>query len=166
MGSFNFKILSTDGNARLGNINTAHGIIETPVFMPVGTAATVKAIRVEEIKKSGGECFFYSLDARKEDDVISLINKVENLMPRFEGLIKELNHFSPLIEARKRLENQLRNQHKNGLIDRLDLELELVDLFETDKKYHKALYNLINSSLAAEREMQTPIITNKDYFDR
>ena len=97
---------------------------------------------------------------------LSLINKVENFVPRFEGLIKELNHFSPLIEARKRLENQLRNQHKNGLIDRLDLELELVDLFETDKKYHKALYNLINSSLAAEREMQTPIITNKDYFDR
>ena len=32
----------------------------------------------EEIKKNGGECFFYSLDARKEDDVISLINKVEN----------------------------------------------------------------------------------------
>ena len=31
-----------------------------------------------EIKKNGGECFFYSLDARKEDDVISLINKIEN----------------------------------------------------------------------------------------
>ena len=32
----------------------------------------------EEIKKNGGECFFYSLDARKEDDVIGLINKIEN----------------------------------------------------------------------------------------
>ena len=31
-----------------------------------------------EIKKNSGECFFYSLDARKEDDVISLINKIEN----------------------------------------------------------------------------------------
>ena len=31
-----------------------------------------------EIKKNGGECFFYSLDARKEDDVISLIDKIEN----------------------------------------------------------------------------------------
>ena len=32
----------------------------------------------EEIKKNGGQCFFYSLDARKEDDVINLINKIEN----------------------------------------------------------------------------------------
>ena len=32
----------------------------------------------EEIKQNGGECFFYSLDARKEDDVINLINKIEN----------------------------------------------------------------------------------------
>jgi NAD(P)-dependent dehydrogenase (short-subunit alcohol dehydrogenase family) len=32
----------------------------------------------EEIRENGGECFFYSLDARKEDDVINLINKIEN----------------------------------------------------------------------------------------
>lgn len=95
---------------------------------------------------------------------LNLINRAESLLPRFEGLNRELKHLYPLIESRKRLEGQLRRQHENGLIDRLDLELELVDLFETDKKYHKALYNLINSGLNAERIMQTPIITNKGLF--
>lgn len=39
--------------ARRGRVNTPHGIIETPVFMPVGTAATVKAMRPEEVKELG-----------------------------------------------------------------------------------------------------------------
>ena len=41
---FNFKLISKDKNARLGKLSTAHGEINTPIFMPVGTAATVKAV--------------------------------------------------------------------------------------------------------------------------
>jgi cobalt-zinc-cadmium efflux system outer membrane protein len=95
---------------------------------------------------------------------LNLINRAENLIPRFEGITRQLDHSQTLVEARKRLENQLQNQLKNGLMSRLDLELELVGLFEVDKKYHKALYNLINSGLDAERIMQKPIITNKVYL--
>lgn len=39
-----FEILATDGGARRGRLHTAHGVIETPVFMPVGTQATVKTL--------------------------------------------------------------------------------------------------------------------------
>ena len=97
---------------------------------------------------------------------LDLINKAENLIPRFEGMVAELDHFQSLIDARKRLENQLQLQLKNGLLDRLDLELELISLFEIDKKYNKALYNLIHSVLDAERIIQQPIITDKVYFER
>ncbi len=47
-----FEIQATDtfGNARAGKISTAHGDIETPIFMPVGTAGTVKGIHQREIK--------------------------------------------------------------------------------------------------------------------
>lgn len=50
-----FKLLkeSSDSMARLGEISTPHGIIETPVFMPVGTRATVKAMTPEELKNLG-----------------------------------------------------------------------------------------------------------------
>ena len=44
MSRFQFELLATDGNARLGRLETAHGPIDTPAFMPVGTAATVKAM--------------------------------------------------------------------------------------------------------------------------
>ena len=51
--SFQFSLLKTDGGARRGRLNTAHGVIETPVFMPVGTAATVKAMTVEDVWATG-----------------------------------------------------------------------------------------------------------------
>lgn len=41
---------STDGAARLGRIDTAHGSIDTPVFMPVGTLASVKSLTTEQLK--------------------------------------------------------------------------------------------------------------------
>ncbi|MDQ7056146.1 MAG: tRNA guanosine(34) transglycosylase Tgt [Persephonella sp.] len=44
-----FELLKTDGNARLGRIYTSHGEIETPVFMPVGTQGTVKAVTKEQL---------------------------------------------------------------------------------------------------------------------
>ena len=39
-----FRVIATDGAARAGVLTTAHGEVETPVFMPVGTKATVKTL--------------------------------------------------------------------------------------------------------------------------
>jgi len=52
---FAFTLLATDGQARRGRIATPRGIVETPAFMPVGTAATVKAMRPEEVAATGAE---------------------------------------------------------------------------------------------------------------
>src|ERR1700752_1544509 len=49
-GALRFTIEAQDGEARAGVITTRRGEIETPVFMPVGTAGTVKAIRFEELE--------------------------------------------------------------------------------------------------------------------
>ena len=49
----NFKILANSGKARVGVLKTKFGTIETPVFMPVGTLATVKGITKEYTSKSG-----------------------------------------------------------------------------------------------------------------
>jgi queuine tRNA-ribosyltransferase len=48
----NFKVTARDGEARAGILTTARAVIETPVFMPVGTAGTVKGIRFEELESS------------------------------------------------------------------------------------------------------------------
>ena len=44
MVKFSFNVENVDNNARAGIVKTKHGTIKTPVFMPVGTSATVKAI--------------------------------------------------------------------------------------------------------------------------
>ena len=50
-----FELLATDGAARRGRITLTRGVIETPVFMPVGTYATVKAMTPEELRGIGTE---------------------------------------------------------------------------------------------------------------
>ena len=50
-----YKLIKKDGKARRGVVSTPHGDIQTPVFMPVGTAATVKAMKPEDVKKTGAE---------------------------------------------------------------------------------------------------------------
>jgi len=52
---FAFSIAATDGAARAGTIAMERGEIRTPAFMPVGTAATVKAMRPEEVRSAGAD---------------------------------------------------------------------------------------------------------------
>ncbi|MBN2751105.1 MAG: tRNA guanosine(34) transglycosylase Tgt [Rhodospirillaceae bacterium] len=53
MSAFGYKVLATDGAARRGRLTTAHGDVETPAFMPVGTAATVKAMMPDSVAATG-----------------------------------------------------------------------------------------------------------------
>jgi queuine tRNA-ribosyltransferase len=52
---FSFSLIARDGAARRGRLATAHGTVETPAFMPVGTAASVKAMRPEDVARTGAE---------------------------------------------------------------------------------------------------------------
>ena len=51
--AFHHRTIATDGAARAGGLATAHGDIETPVFMPVGTAGTVKAMTADAVRATG-----------------------------------------------------------------------------------------------------------------
>lgn len=53
--TFSFHLLASDGGARLGEITTPHGHIRTPAFMPVGTAATVKAVYAKQLQAAGAD---------------------------------------------------------------------------------------------------------------
>ena len=53
--AFRFELLATDGAARRGRLHTAHGTVETPAFMPVGTQATVKAATPDVLRATGAE---------------------------------------------------------------------------------------------------------------
>jgi queuine tRNA-ribosyltransferase len=53
--AFRFELLAEDGRARRGRLHTAHGAVDTPAFMPVGTAATVKAMTPAMLQATGAQ---------------------------------------------------------------------------------------------------------------
>ncbi len=55
MTGFNYELQATDGAARRGVIHTPRGDIQTPAFMPVGTAGTVKALYTDQVKETGAD---------------------------------------------------------------------------------------------------------------
>ena len=50
-----YQLISQDGNARRGRLTLAHGVVETPVFMPVGTYGVVKSMTPDELKSLGAQ---------------------------------------------------------------------------------------------------------------
>lgn len=55
MSALSFRLITTDGAARRGEIMTPHGLVATPAFMPVGTQATVKALAPETVRAAGAD---------------------------------------------------------------------------------------------------------------
>ena len=83
MKNFSFELISTDGKARRGRIITPHGVVETPVFMPVGTAGTVKATTPEELIEAGAEIILgntYHLYLRPGMDVLGKAGGLHRFM--------------------------------------------------------------------------------------
>ena len=81
--NFAFKVLKTDKFARRGIITTHRGNINTPAFMPVGTQATVKACKIDDIKKTGSEVILgntYHLMIRPGVERIQRVGGLHNFM--------------------------------------------------------------------------------------
>jgi queuine tRNA-ribosyltransferase len=86
---FSFRLLKTDVGARLGEIATPRGIVRTPAFMPVGTAATVKAVYPEQLKAAGTDIVLgntYHLMLRPGPERIARLGGLHNFM-RWDGPI-------------------------------------------------------------------------------
>lgn len=85
-----FEILNTDGKARLGRLHLAHGVIETPIFMPVGTYGAVKSMSPLELKEANAQIILgntFHLWLRPDLDVIS----------KFSGLHKFMGWDRPIL---------------------------------------------------------------------
>ncbi|MBQ7164354.1 MAG: tRNA guanosine(34) transglycosylase Tgt [Clostridia bacterium] len=92
MEKFSFEVIKQDGDsgARAGIFHTPHGDIETPVYMPVGTQATVKGILPKDLKEVGAQIILsntYHLYIRPGDDLVK----------RAGGLHKFMNWDRPIL---------------------------------------------------------------------
>ncbi|MBC7872033.1 MAG: tRNA guanosine(34) transglycosylase Tgt [Chitinophagaceae bacterium] len=81
--TFTFELLATDGKARAGIFHTPHGSIPTPVFSPVGTLATVKAIPPRDLHEMGASLVLantYHLHLRPGDEIIRDLGGLHRFM--------------------------------------------------------------------------------------
>ena len=93
---FNFKLISQDKGARLGKLTTAHGIIDTPIFMPVGTAATVKAMHLKDVEEAGAQIILantYHLMLRPGEKNIKEMGGVRKFMGWNKPLLTDSGGF-------------------------------------------------------------------------
>ncbi len=80
---FAFTCQATDGRARAGVLHTPHGEVETPVFMPVGTQATVKAVSPRDLRDLGATFVLantYHLYLRPGDELIARLGGLHEFM--------------------------------------------------------------------------------------
>jgi queuine tRNA-ribosyltransferase len=113
MSAFGFELKASDGQARRGTITTGRGTIETPAFMPVGTAATVKAMTPESVAETGAQIILgntYHLMLRPGAERIE----------RLGGLHKFMNWSGPILTDSGGFQvmslSQLRKISENGVI--------------------------------------------------
>lgn len=96
--SFSFRLLGKDpdSSARLGEVNTGHGVIPTPVFMPVATHGFMRALRIEEVEASGAPIVLaniYHLLVRPGPDRIQALGGLHRFMGWSRSLLTDSGGF-------------------------------------------------------------------------
>ncbi len=84
-----FEVVATDGAARAGRLTTTHGIVETPVFMPVGTHGTVKALGPDDLHAAGAQIVLantYHLFLRPGHEIVRELGGLHRFMS-WDGVI-------------------------------------------------------------------------------
>ncbi len=115
-----FALQAQDGKARAGKIETSRGTIHTPIFMPVGTLGTVKAMTPEELKDIGAEIILgntYHLHLRPSDSLIAKLGGLHRFMNWDRPILTDSGGFQvfSLAKLHKRSEEGVRFQsHLDG----------------------------------------------------
>ena len=119
---FEFELLHVcaQTGARRGRLHTPHGVIETPIFMPVGTQATVKTMSPDELKQIGAQIILsntYHLHLRPGEDLVAEAGGLHRFMNWDRPILTDSGGFQvfSLAELRKLNENGVEFQsHLDG----------------------------------------------------
>jgi queuine tRNA-ribosyltransferase len=138
--AFGFTLLSTDGPARRGRVTTAHGTIETPAFMPVGTAGTVKAMMPASVARTGAEIVLgntYHLMLRPGAERVAALGGLHDFMNWPGPILTDSGGFQvmSLAKLRKITEQGVRfRSHIDGTYHTLSPEssMEIQRLLDAD----------------------------------
>ncbi|MFY9255052.1 MAG: tRNA guanosine(34) transglycosylase Tgt [Fuerstiella sp.] len=82
-GGLHFELLATSGQARRGRFVTAHGVVDTPAFMPVGTQATVKCVLPQQVADTGAQVVLantYHMGLRDRTQIVERLGGLHGMM--------------------------------------------------------------------------------------
>ncbi|MEI7690371.1 MAG: tRNA guanosine(34) transglycosylase Tgt [bacterium] len=131
MSKFTFQLNKTDQGARLGKISTPHGVIDTPVFMPVGTSATVKTATPEEIDDLGARIILannYHLYLRPGTEVIKNAGGIHNFMNWHGPILTDSGGYQVFSLG-------VGNKNKNNLVKIMDAGVEFRSHLDGSKHF-------------------------------
>src|ERR1700730_6069525 len=124
-GAFSFRIIATDGAARRGAISTAHGKVSTPAFRPVGTQATVKGLKPDDVHAAGADIVLantYHLMLRPGAERIASLGGLHRFMHWPHAILTDSGGFQVMSLAK------LRKLGEGGVTFRSHLDGALVEL--------------------------------------
>jgi queuine tRNA-ribosyltransferase len=103
--AFRFELLARDGGARVGRLHTAHGMVRTPAFMPVGTAGTVKALYTDQVRACGADIILantYHLMLRPGAERVGRLGGLHTFMGWHGPILTDSGGFQVMSLAAKR----------------------------------------------------------------
>jgi queuine tRNA-ribosyltransferase len=122
---FSFRLIETDGAARRGEFVTPHGKVQTPVFMPVGTQATVKGLMPDDVRATGAEIVLgntYHLMLRPGAEEIAALGGLHKFMNWPLPILTDSGGFQVMSLS------DLRKLSEKGVTFRSHLDGAMVDL--------------------------------------
>src|SRR5437764_8305332 len=122
---FSFRVIAADGSARSGEITTAHGVVATPAFLPVGTQATVKGLAPEAVRASGADIVLantYHLTLRPGAERIGRLGGLHQFMNWPRAILTDSGGFQVMSLS------QLRKVENSGVTFRSHLDGATVEL--------------------------------------
>lgn len=158
--SLAFRLLASDGSARLGEILTPRGIIRTPAFMPVGTGATVKALFPDTVKEAGADIILantYHLMLRPGAERLARLGGLHRFM-RWEGPILTDSGGYQVLSL-----SQLRTISEQGVTFRSHIDGSLCEL--TPERSIE-VQNLLGADIQMQFDECTPFPATPDEAER
>src|SRR5271155_309123 len=122
---FSFRLTATDGAARIGEITTAHGVVHTPAFMPVGTQAAIKGVHHDEVHASGAEILLgntYHLMLRPSAERVAALGGLHTFMRWPHPILTDSGGFQVMSLA------ALRKVEEEGVTFRSHLDGAMIEL--------------------------------------
>jgi queuine tRNA-ribosyltransferase len=154
--SITFDIHTTQGAARTGVITTAHGEIRTPAFMPVGTAATVKAMHPEQVKATGADIILgntYHLMLRPGAERIAKLGGLHRFMNWQGPILTDSGGFQVMSLA------QLRKMNEQGVTFRSHID---GSKWELTPERSMEIQHLLGSTITMAFDECTPFPATHD----